>query len=77
MKFAVPAIVLGTFLGIVSCQMAVAQTRPFIEIRGIYGGVPDELLDRGSLAEYGVNAVGGVPGGDGIGIQETVREGRE
>lgn len=32
-------------------------SRP-IEIRGIYGGVPRQILDRGeSLADYGINAV--------------------
>jgi hypothetical protein len=33
-------------------------SRPQVEIRGIYGGVPTEILDRGkSLSDYGVNAV--------------------
>lgn len=57
MKLQVSAIVLNVFVVIVSCQMAMAQIRPFIEIRGIYGGVPEELIDQASLAEYGVNAV--------------------
>ncbi len=35
-----------------------AATSPRIQIRGIYGGVPTQILDRGrSLADYGVNAV--------------------
>ena len=29
-----------------------------VEVRGVYGGVPKEILDRGqSLADYGINAV--------------------
>jgi hypothetical protein len=32
--------------------------RPWIEVRGIYGGFPHQILDRGeSLADYGVNAI--------------------
>jgi hypothetical protein len=31
--------------------------RPHISIRGIYGGVPVELLDHGRLQKYGVNAI--------------------
>ena len=32
--------------------------RPWVEIRGVYGGVPTEIFDRGkSLSDYGVNAV--------------------
>jgi hypothetical protein len=31
---------------------------PPIEVRGVYGGVPTEILDRGrSLSDYGINAV--------------------
>jgi hypothetical protein len=34
------------------------MTRPWVEIRGIYGGVPSQILDKGkTLADYGVNAV--------------------
>jgi len=37
---------------------SLAGARPWIEIRGLYGGVPTEWLDRGeALADYGVNAV--------------------
>src|SRR5579871_4206077 len=33
-------------------------TRPHIAIRGIYGGIPTELLTQGrALADYGVNAI--------------------
>src|SRR4051812_25674348 len=32
--------------------------RPHIAIRGVYGGVPTQILDRGrALADYGINAV--------------------
>src|SRR5947209_15071691 len=32
--------------------------RPAIAIRGIYGGVPTQVFDRGrNLADYGVNAI--------------------
>lgn len=34
------------------------QTRPWIGIRGIYGGYPREILERGETpADYGVNAI--------------------
>jgi hypothetical protein len=34
------------------------ETRPWIQIRGLYGGVPTELFERGrTLEEYGINAV--------------------
>lgn len=33
------------------------ENRPHIKIRGIYGGIPTQLLDRGSLADQGVNAI--------------------
>ncbi len=55
------AIAAGTALATTS---APAQTptstnaRPWIAVRGIYGGFPSQILDRGeSLAEYGVNAI--------------------
>jgi hypothetical protein len=35
-----------------------ANPRPHIAIRGIYGGVPTQILDRGkTLEDYGVNAI--------------------
>ncbi|MHC4877138.1 MAG: glycoside hydrolase family 10 protein [Planctomycetota bacterium] len=34
-----------------------ADQRPHIAIRGLYGGVPAELLERGTLKEAGINAV--------------------
>ncbi len=35
-----------------------SRMRPHITIRGIYGGVPTQILDRGeSLADHGINAV--------------------
>jgi hypothetical protein len=34
------------------------MTRAYIQVRGIYGGVPTQLFDQGrTLAEYGVNAI--------------------
>lgn len=34
------------------------EPRRHVEIRGIYGGVPTQILDRGkTLADYGVNAI--------------------
>ena len=34
------------------------QARPWITIRGIYGGFPNQILDRGQTpADYGVNAI--------------------
>jgi hypothetical protein len=39
-------------------QAAAVEKRPNITIRGIYGGVPVELLEQGkTLKDYGVNAV--------------------
>src|SRR5262245_10333411 len=37
---------------------AKGQGKPWIEIRGIYGGFPNQILDRGeTLIDYGVNAI--------------------
>src|SRR5262245_24795924 len=37
---------------------AATKSRPWITIRGIYGGFPNQILDRGQTpADYGVNAV--------------------
>ena len=33
------------------------EKRPHIKMRGIYGGVPVELLNDGTLRDYGVNAI--------------------
>lgn len=33
------------------------EARPHVEIRGIYGGAPKELLERGPLSDHGVNAI--------------------
>jgi hypothetical protein len=34
------------------------EKRPWIAVRGIYGGVPTQIFDRGrTLADYGVNAI--------------------
>ncbi len=40
-----------------SNRMSADDQRPHIKIRGIYGGVPVELLDHATLQEYGVNAI--------------------
>ena len=46
-----------------ACVCAVASgapvedKRPHVSIRGIYGGVPVELLNQGALRDYGVNAI--------------------
>ncbi|MCA9123783.1 MAG: hypothetical protein H6822_00535 [Planctomycetaceae bacterium] len=44
-------------LCIVTCWVAAEDKRPHIAIRGIYGGVPVELLEHGTLQEFGVNAI--------------------
>jgi hypothetical protein len=37
---------------------AAGEKRPHVKVRGIYGGVPTQILDRGrTLDDYGVNAV--------------------
>ena len=41
----------------VSSRASAEEQRPHIQVRGIYGGVPIELLDRGTLSEFGVNAI--------------------
>ena len=34
-----------------------AGAGPTVEVRGVYGGVPTQILDRGrSLSDYGINA---------------------
>src|SRR5690349_2531737 len=34
------------------------EKRPHVKIRGIYGGVPTQLFERGkTLSDYGVNAI--------------------
>jgi hypothetical protein len=40
-----------------SSQLFAQKGRPHISIRGIYGGVPAELLEHGTLKEQGVNAI--------------------
>ena len=52
------SIVSFTVLAITWKAEGEAGDRPSIAIRGIYGGVPREILDRGkSLDDFGVNAV--------------------
>ena len=42
----------------ISALAADVQPKPWVEIRGIYGGLPEELLTNGqTLTEFGVNAV--------------------
>ena len=47
---------LGCLCAVTSWTLA-EDARPHIKIRGIYGGVPVELLARGTLREFGVNAI--------------------
>ena len=44
-------------LGAISHQVFAEDGRPHIKIRGIYGGVPVELLAHGTLEQHGVNAI--------------------
>jgi hypothetical protein len=45
-------------LHVVVCDATAAEKRPHIEMRGIYGGVPAELLEEGkTLKDFGINAV--------------------
>ena len=44
-------------LCVMTCVSSAEDKRPHISIRGIYGGVPVELLDHGRLKNYGVNAI--------------------
>ena len=46
-----------TFLLVTIHPVAADESRTHIKIRGIYGGVPTELLEHGELADYGVNAI--------------------
>jgi hypothetical protein len=44
-------------VAVVGAEQA-AQARPWITIRGLYGGFPAEILERGQTpADYGVNAI--------------------
>lgn len=58
--------VLGFALGTVFCLCAATggagapaeKKRDHVQVRGIYGGMPTQILDRGkSLEDYGVNAI--------------------
>ena len=44
-------------LCVVTGSATAEDKRPHISIRGIYGGVPVELLEHGTLQEFGVNAI--------------------
>jgi hypothetical protein len=51
---ALAAVLLGGMVGDAGAQ----ENRPHIRVRGIYGGVPVELLEQGqTLADHGINAV--------------------
>lgn len=42
----------------IAAEAAAQQRRPHVEVRGVYGGVPTELLARGgTLQDWGINAV--------------------
>ncbi len=57
LKLFFPGLVL-CLLGAVVAAGAVTEKRPQVRIRGIYGGVPTQILERGkSLRGYGVNAI--------------------
>jgi hypothetical protein len=50
------------FLIVMACAALAAgaegERRPHLRVRGIYGGVPTQILERGrTLADYGVNAI--------------------
>jgi hypothetical protein len=48
-----------------SSRVAAQEKREHIKIRGVYGGIPTELLDQGKkLTDFGINAV--FTGSDGI-----------
>ena len=54
-----PAVLPCTFVclcAVITCASA-QDARPHIQIRGIYGGVPVELMEHGKLQDYGVNAI--------------------
>ncbi len=51
------ALVAPLLLSAVMQHTNAEETRPHIKIRAIYGGVPTDLLERGSLSDYGVNAI--------------------
>ena len=51
------AITAWTVLGATANQAFAEEGRPNIKIRGIYGGVPVELLEHGTLEQHGINAV--------------------
>lgn len=49
---------LSLALAMISASISSAQDkRPHVTIRGIYGGVPTELLEKSTLPESGVNAI--------------------
>ena len=50
-------ITISTLLGAISNQVLAEDGRPYVKIRGIYGGVPIELLEEGTLEQHGVNAI--------------------
>lgn len=46
-----------TMMGLNLDRASADEKRPHIAIRGIYGGVPTELLEHSTLKDYGVNAI--------------------
>ena len=50
---------LGALGGVLLAGVGTAEAggRPWVEVRGVYGGVPDSLMQGRSLAESGINAV--------------------
>ena len=58
LHFIVAPVCLGTMIWSAPAQ----EKRPHVEIRGIYGGIPDELMKEGkTLAGCGINAVWTAP----------------
>src|SRR5687768_15404783 len=58
MKRRTSALAIAILSGGLMSQSAPAQTGPPAPVRGIYGGVPQEILDTGTrLREFGVDAV--------------------
>lgn len=56
-----------------SSVLADPEPRPWVEVRGIYGGVPSELIEQGGLAAHGVNAVWIGSGGINDDVLATLR----
>jgi hypothetical protein len=57
-KCAIAGVSLGATTASSSDEPSVPAARPWIRVRGIYGGYLKQLLDRGETpADYGINAI--------------------